>query len=105
MSRSCKLCLFGYRAGTDIQSSFTPFTSEAVYQALLPTTPAPTDTSLDTRSVHFLPFPTVREEYFDTVIERQVKRLKAVIELGRGIRDKHNLKTKVSRRWHNCEPS
>jgi isoleucyl-tRNA synthetase len=77
-------------------SSFTPFTSEAVYQSLLPTTPAPTDASQDTRSVHFLPFPKVKQEYFDPVIERQVQRLKAVIDLGRVIRDKHQLKVKVS---------
>jgi isoleucyl-tRNA synthetase len=37
----------------------------------------------------------VREEYADTVIERQVQRLKAVIDLGRNIREKHNLRVKV----------
>ena len=78
------------------QSSFTPYTCEIVYQALLPTSPAPTDPKQDVRSIHFLPFPAVRQEYFDPVIERQVKRLKTVIELGRGIRDKHILKVKVS---------
>jgi len=75
-------------------SSFTPFTCEMVYQSLRATTPAPKDGS-DVRSVHFLLFPKVREEYFDTVIERQVQRLKAVIELGRVIRDKRTLKVKM----------
>jgi isoleucyl-tRNA synthetase len=75
-------------------SSFTPFTSEMVYQSLRATTPAPKDGS-DVRSVHFLLFPKVREEYFDTVIERQVQRLKSVIELGRAIRDKRTLKVKM----------
>lgn len=75
-------------------SSFTPFTSEMVYQSLLATTPAPKDGS-DVRSVHFLLFPSAREEYFDPVIERQVQRLKSVIELGRAIRDKRTLKVKM----------
>ena len=68
-----------------------------MYQALLPTTPAPksTDAHTDTRSVHFLPFPTMRKEYFDPVIERQVRRMRAVVDLGRSIRDKKNLKVKV----------
>jgi isoleucyl-tRNA synthetase len=75
-------------------SSFTPFTSEMVYQSLLATTPKPADGS-DVRSVHFVLFPKAREEYFDSVIERQVLRLKNVIELGRGIRDKRTLKVKM----------
>ncbi|WWD02943.1 hypothetical protein V865_000986 [Kwoniella europaea PYCC6329] len=76
-------------------SSFTPFTSETVYQALRPTSPAPKDTSQDVRSIHFLPFPSVRQEYFDLVIERQVKRMRAVIDLGRLIRDRKTLKVKI----------
>jgi isoleucyl-tRNA synthetase len=40
--------------------------------------------------VHFLPFPTVREELFDEVVERQVKRMQSVIELGRICRDRAN---------------
>lgn len=49
----------------------------------------------DTRSVHFLLFPEVKEEYFDEVIERQVKRMQTVIELTRNIREKNNLSLKV----------
>jgi isoleucyl-tRNA synthetase len=49
----------------------------------------------DTRSVHFLSFPEVKEEYFDADIERQVQRMQAVIELTRNIRDKHTLSLKV----------
>ena len=37
----------------------------------------------------------MRKEYYDPDIERQVRRLKAVIELGRYIRDKRTLKVKV----------
>jgi isoleucyl-tRNA synthetase len=47
------------------------------------------------RSVHFLSFPEVKEEYFDEEIERQVKRMQTVIELTRNIREKNNLSLKV----------
>lgn len=76
-------------------SSFTPFTSETVYQALRPTTPELKDTNVDVRSVHFLPFPSMRKEYFDPVIERRVQRLKAVIEQVRILRDRHALPVKM----------
>ncbi|RSH87434.1 isoleucine--tRNA ligase [Saitozyma podzolica] len=76
-------------------SSFTPFTSESVYQSLLATSPPPKDPSADVRSVHFVSFPEMRKEYFDPVIERQVQRLKAVIDLGRVIRDRKTLKVKM----------
>ena len=49
----------------------------------------------DVRSVHFLPFPEVQEEYFDLEIERIVSRMQAVIELGRYIREKKNIGLKV----------
>ena len=50
----------------------------------------------DVRSIHFLSFPEVKEEYFDEDIERQVKRMQSVIELTRNIRERHNLSLKVS---------
>ena len=40
-------------------------------------------------------FPEVKEEYFDEVIERQVKRMQTVIELTRVLRERHNLSLKV----------
>lgn len=52
----------------------------------------------DTRSVHFLSFPEVKEEYFDADIERQVWRMQTVIELTRNIRDKHAVSLKVRKR-------
>lgn len=67
-----------------------------MYQSLLATSPPPKDPSADVRSVHFVSFPEMRKEYFDPVIERQVQRLKAVIDLGRVIRDRKTLKVKVS---------
>jgi isoleucyl-tRNA synthetase len=56
----------------------------------------PEDTSTgDARSVHFLLFPEVKEEYFDEVVERQVKRMQTVIELTRNIRERLNLSLKA----------
>lgn len=70
--------------------------TENIYQALRPFIPE--DPSLpDTRSVHFLSFPEVKEEYFDSDIERQVKRMQSVIELTRYLREKNNLSLKVRR--------
>lgn len=76
-------------------SSFTPYICETIYQGLMPSAGAPRDPSADVRSVHFVPFPEVRAEYFDTVIERQVQRLKTVIDLGRVIREKKLIKIRV----------
>ena len=73
---------------------FTPFTSENLYHALLPFTSPPKDDSEDVRSVHFRMFPEVREEYFDEVVERQVKRMQTVIDLTRLLRDRKKLATK-----------
>ncbi|KAF8348297.1 tRNA synthetases class I-domain-containing protein [Amanita rubescens] len=75
-------------------SSYTPFITENLYQTLrtfIPQDPA----AGDTRSVHFLSFPEVKEEYFDVEIERKVKRMQAVIELTRNIRERSNLSLKV----------
>jgi isoleucyl-tRNA synthetase len=77
------------------QSSYTPFMTENLYQTLREYIPE--DPSVpDARSVHFLMFPDVKEEYFDEVIERQVKRMQAVIDLTRYIREKNNLSLKVN---------
>nr|ASF90270.1 hypothetical protein SPAR02944 [Bartheletia paradoxa] len=67
-------------------SSYTPFLTENLYQGLRPYIVQPEGATEDIRSVHFLSFPEVREEYFDEVIERQVKRMQSVIELGRRVR-------------------
>jgi len=75
-------------------SSYTPFMTENLYQSLrqfIPEDPL----AGDTRSVHFLLFPEVKTEYFDEVIERQVKRMQTVIELTRNIRERHNLSLKT----------
>lgn len=75
-------------------SPFAPFTSENLYHGLMPFAPPPKDASQDVRSVHFVMFPEVHEEYFDEVIERQVKRMQAVIDLARYIRDQNKLGVK-----------
>lgn len=77
------------------QSSYTPFLTENIYQSLREFIPEDPSAG-DTRSVHFLLFPEVKEEYFDVVIERQVKRMQTVIELTRNIRERNNLSLKVS---------
>ncbi|CAG8691539.1 2174_t:CDS:2, partial [Acaulospora colombiana] len=73
-------------------SSFTPFVTESLYQTLRKYM---VSTQKDERSVHFLDFPTVREEYFDPDIERQVKRMQTIIELTRSLREKHQPSLKV----------
>lgn len=69
--------------------------TETVYQGLRPFIPTTIKLGKDTRSIHFLPFPTVNDEYFDEDIERKVKRMQSVIELGRALREKHSISLKV----------
>ncbi|TFY65942.1 hypothetical protein EVG20_g5142 [Dentipellis fragilis] len=75
-------------------SSYTPFLTENMYQTLRTFIPEDPKAG-DTRSIHFLMFPDVKQEYFDTVIERQVKRMQAIIDLTRNIRERHNLSLKT----------
>ncbi|GAA5879032.1 hypothetical protein JCM3774_004476 [Rhodotorula dairenensis] len=79
-------------------SAFTPFITENIYQGLRPFFPADVShlgVGNDVRSLHFLPFPHVREEYFDPVMERQVSRLQAVIDLGREVRQRKVIPVKT----------
>ncbi|PGH37108.1 isoleucine-tRNA ligase [[Emmonsia] crescens] len=69
---------------------FTPFITDNIYLRLLPHIPKSLQAE-DNRSVHFLPFPEVREELFDEVIERQVGRMQKVIELGRIARERRSI--------------
>lgn len=66
---------------------FTPFITDNIYQKLLPHIPKSLQGE-DPRSVHFLPFPEVREELFNEGVERQVGRMQRVIELGRVSRER-----------------
>ncbi|KAI8969838.1 isoleucyl-tRNA synthetase [Pilobolus umbonatus] len=73
---------------------FTPFLTENMYQGLKNF--APKNAAIkDDRSIHFLEFPKVREEYFDPEIERAVGRMQSVIELGRTIRERSNKSLKT----------
>jgi len=78
-----------------VESSYTPFLTENIYQSLRAFIPEDPSAG-DTRSVHFLLFPDVKEEYFDPTIERQVKRMQTVIELTRNIRERNNISLKVT---------
>ena len=68
--------------------------TENIYQSLKNYIPEDPNAG-DTRSLHFLMFPEVKEEYFNADIERKVKRMQTVIELARNVRDKNNLSLKV----------
>lgn len=68
--------------------------TENIYQSLRQFIPEDPSAG-DTRSIHFLSFPEVKEEYFDVDIERQVQRMQAVIDLSRNMREKNNISLKV----------
>ena len=69
---------------------FTPFLTDNIYQRLLPHIPENLRAE-DSRSVHFLPFPEVRQELFDAAVERRVARMQKVIELGRVSRERRTI--------------
>lgn len=73
---------------------FTPFIADTIYLRLLPHIPE-AQRAEDPRSVHFLPFPEVREELFDAVVERRVGRMQRVIELGRISRERRTIGLKT----------
>ncbi|RMX78102.1 hypothetical protein D0868_16523, partial [Hortaea werneckii] len=74
---------------------FIPFLSDNIFQRLAPHLPESMKKSQDARSVHFVGFPAVREELFDTVVERRVSRMQKVIELGRLCRDRRTISLKT----------
>ncbi|KAJ9654923.1 isoleucine--tRNA ligase [Neophaeococcomyces mojaviensis] len=69
---------------------FTPFITDMIYQRLLPYIPQSLH-SEDMRSVHFLPFPEVRSELKDPVVERRISRMRNVIELVRQSRERRTV--------------
>ncbi len=84
---------------TRTMQSFTPFLCENIYQGLRPYMPAPPKENAEAaelaQSVHFLPFPEVREEYNDPVLQRQFSAFQTVVELGRKIRTRSKLAVRV----------
>ncbi|KAH7397744.1 tRNA synthetases class I-domain-containing protein [Cadophora sp. MPI-SDFR-AT-0126] len=73
---------------------FTPFITDTIYQRLLPHIPK-NHQGEDSRSVHFLSFPDVREELFNVEIERRVGRMQRVIELARVSRERRTIGLKT----------
>lgn len=73
---------------------FTPFITDNIYQRLLPHIPKNLQGE-DSRSVHFLAFPDVREELFNAEIERRVGRMQRVIELARVSRERRTVGLKT----------
>jgi isoleucyl-tRNA synthetase len=69
---------------------FTPFIADLIYTKLLPYIPKSLHRE-DMRSVHFHPFPSVRSELFDPVVERRVARMQKVIELARQSRERRTI--------------
>ncbi|KAE8206902.1 hypothetical protein CF319_g9634, partial [Tilletia indica] len=77
-------------------SSFTPFLTENIYQGLRPFLPPQEESDKnDYRSLHFLSFPTVREDYIDEVILRRFSALQSVTELVRTLRERNLLPLRV----------
>lgn len=73
---------------------FTPFITETIYSKLLPHIPKDLQGE-DPRSVHFLPYPDVRLELFDSEVERRVARMQKVIELARVSRERRTIGLKT----------
>lgn len=74
---------------------FTPFLTEHIYSLLKPQLQPVIEEYRDSRSVHFLPFPTVQEALFDEVVERKVAAMQKVIQLGRTVRERCTLPLKT----------
>ena len=74
---------------------FTPFITEHIYGLLKPYLAAYVADARDSRSVHFLSFPTVQQELFDEATERRVAAMQNVINLGRIAREKRNISVRV----------
>ncbi|ONH66342.1 Isoleucine--tRNA ligase, cytoplasmic [Cyberlindnera fabianii] len=80
-----------------MMAPFTPFLADTIYLRIKELFAAEDLSKFgeDTRSVHFLAYPIVREELFDVKIETAVKRMQTVIELGRNIREKKLISLKT----------
>ncbi len=74
---------------------FTPFITEHIYGLLKPCLGDAVQQFKDSRSVHFLPFPTADDALLDQVIERKVAAMQKVIELGRAARERGSLPLKA----------
>ncbi|KAF8541399.1 tRNA synthetases class I-domain-containing protein [Trichophaea hybrida] len=73
---------------------FAPFLTDNIYQRLRPYIPVETLPE-NNESIHFLPFPEVKEQLFDVEIERRFSRMQKVIELGRVSRERKAIGLKI----------
>jgi isoleucyl-tRNA synthetase len=69
--------------------------AENIYLRLKPFLP-PSLSKGNTDSVHYVLFPEVKEEFFDEAIQRKVRRMIAVLDLTRYLRDSRSISFKVN---------
>lgn len=74
---------------------FTPFIAEHIYRLLKPYLEDRLSDLKDSRSVHFIPYPTVYKSLFDEDIERKVSTMQKVIQLARVARERADLPLKT----------
>ncbi len=67
---------------------FIPFLTDHIYGLLKPYLGDLLTNVKDSRSVHFIPYPTLQEALFDEVTERRVAAMQKVIQLGRIARER-----------------
>lgn len=74
---------------------FTPFITEHIYRLLQPYLGDALADYPNSKSVHFLAFPTVQESLFDEVIQRKVSAMQKVIQLARTARERKTIPLKT----------
>ncbi|KAI0155361.1 isoleucyl-tRNA synthetase [Hypoxylon sp. FL1284] len=74
---------------------FTPFITEHIYRLLQPYLGDALSEFANSKSVHFLSFPTVQESLFDEVIQRKVSAMQKVIQLARVARERKTIPLKT----------
>ena len=75
---------------------FTPFIADHLYLLLVGFLPSGLlETFEDTRSVHFLPYPSFSPELIDLDIERKVHRMQNVVSLARTSRERRTISLKT----------
>ncbi|XP_072328733.1 isoleucine--tRNA ligase, cytoplasmic [Scyliorhinus torazame] len=77
-----------------LMAPFTPFITELIYQNLRHLMDLSSVHDKDTRSIHYLMLPQIRESLIDQRIEGAVAQMQSIIELGRVIRDRKTLPVK-----------
>lgn len=80
---------------TRAMAPFAPFITEHIYSLLKPYLGDTLTSVSNMSSVHFLPFPTVREELIDTTIERKMSAMQRVIKLARTARERRSISLKT----------